>query len=499
MCTENDLVFEIHMVKLNSKSTNRNNNLGIITKHKMKHKKTPEQELHSFGYNQQLNRTLNLWHLTAFGLNYMIPIAPAIIFGFVLKASGGTVALPYLLAFLGMSFTACSYAVLVCRFPIAGSLYSYVTRGFNPHVGFLAGWVLLLDYILIPTITSMSSALYIMQYFPTIPYEIWLLTFVLSAAIFNLLNVELMAKLGLWLLLVGEIVIFVGFYVWGKAVIVDKIGVGHFFSTIPFHFTNYSALATATSIAVLSYLGFDAITTLSEEAKNPKRDIPRAIMLSVTIGAFTMLLTGYIAMLVIPDWPRYAGDANWVSTTLFYVSKLTGGKYFAMFYTSGFILAMFVFNIVATAAGARLLFGMGRDGVLPHKIFGAINKKWKTPHWNIIIIICLELILGTILNIDEIATLVNYGALLGFILLNVTVVIYFIVKKNYRENKKNNPVTIFIKYFLLPVLGIIVLGWVFLNMNTTTLIFGTIWLLIGVIYGLFISKGYRKLPPNLKL
>ena len=156
----------------------------------------------------------------------MIPIAPAIIFGFVLKASGGTVVLPYLLAFIGMSFTACSYAVLVCHFPMAGSLYSYVARGFNPHIGFLAGWVLLLDYILVPTITSMSSALYIMQYFPNVPYEVWLLVFVLSATIFNLLNIELMAKLGLWLLIIGEVVIFVGFFVWGKAVVADGVGVG---------------------------------------------------------------------------------------------------------------------------------------------------------------------------------------------------------------------------------------------------------------------------------
>ena len=209
-----------------------------------------------------------------------------------------------------------------------------------------------------------------------------------------------------------------------------------------------------------------------------------------------MIITGYIGLLVIPNWAEYAGDANWISTTLFYVSSLTGGKYFAVFYTSGFLLAMFVFNIVGTAAGARLLFGMGRDGVLPQKIFGVVNKKWKTPHWNILIIVSFELILGTMCNIEKITGLVNYGALLGFILLNATVIIFFILKKNYGKSTNKNPIIIFIKYFLFPLLGIIVLGCVFLNMNTLTLMFGTTWLIIGIIYGLFISKGYKKTPPN---
>jgi putrescine importer len=465
----------------------------------MNKQNTPEQELQAFGYNQQLHRSLNLWHLTAFGLNYMIPIAPAIIFGFILTTSGGTVVLPYLLAFVGMSFTAMSYAVLIRKFPVAGSLYSYVARGLNPHIGFLAGWVLLLDYILIPTVTAMSSAMYIKQYFPDVSYEVWLFIFIIGAGVLNLFNVKLMAKLGIWLLLIGEIVIFVGFFVWSKAVIVNKIGVGHFFSMTPFDFSSFGALATATSIAVLSYLGFDAITTLSEEAINPKRDIPRAIFLSVGIGAVTMLLTGYIGTLVIPNWKSFANNPNWVSTTLFHVSQITGGKIFALFYTSGFLLAMVVFNVVATAAGARLLFGMGRDGALPAKIFGAVNRKWKTPHWNIIIIVCLEFLLGSLFQLDKIAELVNYGALLGFILLNVTVIVLFIFKKQAIKENNNKSFIIFIKYIFFPALGICVLGWVFLNMHINTLIFGTIWLVIGVVYGLYISNGYRKLPPNLKL
>ncbi len=344
-------------------------------------------KLEDFGYKQELKRSLNLWQLVAFGLNYMIPIAPAIIFGFVLKTSGGTVALPYLIAGIAMSFTAGSYAILVRNFPIAGSLYSYVSRGLNPHIGFLAGWVLLLDYVLIPTIASMSASAYIHQLFPGIGYETLLLIFILSTGLINLFGISVMARLGLILLIIGEIVIFVGFYVWSHAVVVHNIGAGKILSSVPFNFSSISALASATSLAVLSYLGFDAIATLAEEAKNPEKNIPKAIFISILIGAFTMFLTGYLGVLAIPNWrDLMSTDPNWVNTTLFYVSKITGGEWFSSFYTAGFVLAMAVFNVVAVAAGSRLLYGMGRDNVLPNKIFGAVNKRWKTPHWNIIII-----------------------------------------------------------------------------------------------------------------
>lgn len=244
-----------------------------------------EQELEKFGYKQELKRSLNVWELTAFGINYMIPIAPAIIFGFILQISGGTVALPYALAGVAMLFTAMSYSVMVKNYPLAGSIYNYVGRGMSPHIGFLAGWVLILDYILIPTVTAMSASIYIGQFYPQVPYALWLVIFAVSMGMLNLFGVELMAKLGLWMVAIGEFVVFVAFFVWGYAVSVNHVGVGTLVSSLPFHFSSFGALATATSLCVLSYLGFDAITTLAEETHHPKRDIPKAIYGSVIIGS----------------------------------------------------------------------------------------------------------------------------------------------------------------------------------------------------------------------
>lgn len=200
------------------------------------HHEKPQQDLSRFGYRQELNRSLNLWQLTAFGLNYMIPLAPAIVFGFILMDSGGTVALPYLIAGIGMSFTAVCYVILIRNFPIAGSLYSYVSRGWNPHVGFIAGWVLLLDYILIPTVTSMSAAIYAKQLMPQLPYGDFLFVFTASTGLINLLNVNVIARIGLWLLIIGEIVMFVGFVIWSHGIVFKGIGVGHLISVEPFKF-----------------------------------------------------------------------------------------------------------------------------------------------------------------------------------------------------------------------------------------------------------------------
>ncbi|MHB1404298.1 MAG: APC family permease [Desulfitobacteriaceae bacterium] len=467
---------------------------------------TAEQDLAKFGYTQELKRSLSVIELTAFGINYMIPIAPAIIFGFVLQTSGGTVSLPYLLAGIAMIFTAMSYSVMVQNYPLAGSIYNYVSRGWNPHIGFLAGWVLILDYILIPTVTSMSASIYVMQFFPQVPYWGWLLIFAVSMGLLNLFGVELMAKLGLWMVVIGEFVVFIGFAVWAYAVQVNGVGTGTLFSTMPFQFSSMGALATATSVSVLSYLGFDAITTLAEETNNPKRDVPRAIYASVIIGMITMFVTGYLAMLAIPNWQELISQPGWAETALFQVAVLTGGRWFSIFYTVGFVLAMAVFNIVATAAGARLLYGMGRDDMIPKAIFAKINKRWQTPHWNIVLIVVLEYVLGIALTVDKITNLINYGALGGFAALNVGVIWLYYVKK-----KGNAPLKLgekpnwtptgghFPRYFLAPLAGFLIVAWVFSSMDRTALIVGTTWLVIGIIFEAVKTKGWKQLPPELDL
>lgn len=462
-------------------------------------------DISKFGYAQELDRTMNVWQLTAFGLNYMVPIAPAIIFGFLLQTSGGTVALPYLLAGVAMLFTAFSYSVMVRNFPLAGSIYSYVGRGWNPHLGFIAGWVLTLDYILIPTVTASSSAYFAQQYFPGIPYWVLLAVFSVGTGLLNLFGVELISKLGLWLLVIGEFVVWLAIIVWAHAVH-GGMGTGTLFSTEPFHFTSFSTLAAGTSLAVFSFLGFDAITTLAEETKRPKRDIPKAIYWCIGIGTLTMFACGYFGMLVIPDWKSHMNNETWVNTVLFQVSKMTGGQGFGIFFTAGYLTELAVFNLVATAAGARLLFGMGRDSLLPKSVFAKVNKRWKTPHWSIVIIVSIEFILGLSSNMATLSNLVNYGALFGFAALNFSVVWLYYVKKKGESSLKLGSVPNWkptgighLRYFVLPIIGFLIILYVWISMDRLAQIIGTSWLVIGLVYLAIKTKGFRKLPPQLEL
>ncbi|MCW5588097.1 MAG: amino acid permease [Legionellales bacterium] len=446
--------------------------------------------LKQFGYKQELKRNLNVWQLTAFGLNYMIPLSPAIFFGFVLLRSGGTVVLPFFIAGIAILFTATSYSLMVRHFPLAGSLYNFVSRACHPYLGFMAGWILLLDYLLITTVTSMSASLYIHQLFPQIPYEITLIIFFCITGVINILGIQLVANFGLIMLLFIELVVLSSFLVWGDKVI-QHAGVDHLFSLMPFHFKSVASLISATSLAVASYLGFDAITTLAEEAKNPIRDIPKAIFLSIFIGGLTMMLTGYLAVLAIPNWRELIIQPHWIDTALFHVSRLAGGNKFALFYSIGFVTSMALFNIVATAATARLLYGMGRDGVLNKNIFAKINNRWKTPHINILIIVVVGILLGSTINLVDIASLVNFGALLGFAILNISVIYFYFT--NFRKTDiKNKPYTILF-YIIIPSLGFVSIVWVFSGLDPQTHRVGLVWVIFGFIYLILNRKQLSKI------
>lgn len=433
----------------------------------------PEQ----FGYTEQLHRSLNTPALTIFGLNYMIPLSPAIFFGYVLIQSGGTVALPFIIAGIAIFFTAMSYAIMVRHFPLSGSLYSFVSQVWGKRLGFLSGWVLLLDYLFITTVTSMSAADYIIQLVP-IPYVITLLLFILLTGSISLFGIQLVAWTGLLFFALTEAVVLSSFMLWAHAIIKKA---GHFsalWNLGAFHFSSLHALMGATSLAAASYLGFDAITTLSEEAKNPTRSVPKAIFLCVLIGGLGMVVTGYLVLLACPDWQTLSQDPNWQAAALFYITKAAGGSGFATVYSLGFIISMGIFNIVATTATARLLFGMGRDSVVLKK-FSLVHPRWKTPYWNVLFIMALSFVVGSVCNIAEIASLVNYGALLGFACLNLAVIsLYF----QEREVLYTSPVKSFIYYVMFPAIGFIVVSWLFLSLNRQTLIFGTIWLTLGIGY-----------------
>ena len=218
----------------------------------------------------------------------------------------------------------------------------------------------------------------------------------------------------------------------------------------------------------------------------------------------TMVACGYVAMLAITDWRSRLGDETWLETTLFQVSRATGGEGFGVFFSAGYLFELAVFNVVATAAGARLLFGMGRDTLLPKAVFAAVGRRWKTPHWSILIIVAIEFILGNASNIDTLSNLVNYGALFAFALLNLSVIWLYYVR---RQGVGGDGGALLqpagaaghLRYLAVPLLGAAAIVYVWLSMDRLALIIGTAWLAAGIAYIVVKSRGFRSLPPHLEL
>jgi putrescine importer len=435
------------------------------------------EDLERFGYKQSLSRTLNVWQLSAFGLTYLQPIGPAVIFGFLLTTSGGTVALPYLFAFVGMLFTINSYSILIKEYPLAGSVYHYAKNIMGPFFGFLAGWLFLLDYILIPTITSVCASIYAHQLIPKIPYEVWLVSFVLSMGYLNLKGIKATMNISTVLLVVQVIVVLAGFAVWILYIVNHTAGFYSLFSLKPFHFESLGSVIQASSLAIFGFLGFDAVTTLAEESVNPRKDIPRAMLICACVGFAVMFITGYLGVLTIPDWMALSLDSSWVNAALFHVANMTGGSTFSVVYTLGFILAMVVSNLVGTTAASRLLFGMGRDKVISENIFSSVGSKWKTPYKNLIFIILLEIILGSCINLDNLAELINFGAISGFIILNMSVCLL-----GFKLLHKNIKIKDIFRYIIFPALALIIMSALFVGMKLVTIFFGIAWALFGMLY-----------------
>src|SRR5580658_3086269 len=181
--------------------------------------------LQEFGYRQELRRALTTKDLLIYGMVFMVPIAPYSVYGFVWGASRGLVPLAYLLGLVGMIFTALSYAAMSRAFPLAGSVYTYAQRGLHEIAGFFSGWLILLDYILVPSLLYLFSAVALRPIFPALPPWIWLVGFISFNAVVNLLGIQLSARVNRYMLAM-ELVILALFVILGLAALYGGAGAG---------------------------------------------------------------------------------------------------------------------------------------------------------------------------------------------------------------------------------------------------------------------------------
>jgi len=438
----------------------------------------------------ELRRVLTFKDLLIYGMVFMVPIAPMGVYGIVSQQSFGMVPLVYLVGIIAMVFTALSYSKMSKEFPVAGSVYSYVQRGLNPHIGFLSGWMILVDYILAPSLLYAFSGLWLSSLVPGIPAVVWVLLFIVINTIVNARGVQLAAKTNFILLGVEVLALLIFIALAIKFVFVDGLGTGGFSMKPLFQadHVNIGFIATATSIAVLSFLGFDGISTLSEETKDPTKTVGRATIAALVILGLIFMLETYMAALV---HPKYAGlDPD---MGFFDIAKEAGGSFLYYLLIIVNVIAAGIANaLAAQSAISRILYSMSRDKLLPGSSFlGKIHPKYQTPFNATLFVGVLSIIVANTLSIETIIKFVNFGALTSFMLLNVTVFVYFYIKK------KERGLGAFFKFVVFPLAGFAVIAYVWSGFDKMTFMAGFGWLAIGIIVGAIKSKGYKEVPASL--
>jgi amino acid transporter len=429
--------------------------------------------LSEFGYDAQLRRSLSLGDLLVYGLVFISPIAPFAIFGVVFNASRGMVPLTYVIGLVAMVFTAISYREMSMAFPIAGSVYSYAGRGLHPSAGFLAGWAVLLDYLLLPTLAYVVSAAAMRAIVPAIPQSAWVVFFIVSNTAVNLLGIETTARASK-IFLAGQLVVITLFVVCGVVAVSSGVNGAHW-SVEPFWNPgafDASLVFNALSVAVLSFLGFDAISTLAEEAHGGGRTVGKATMISLALAAVLFIVQTWVAALLVPGRTEFAGDTE-INDAFYTVAAIAGGPTLKLVAAISIALSAGVANaLVAQAATARLLFAMARDGQLP-RLLAHVHPVRRVPQRAVLFVSAVSLVLGLFFvgQVALLSSLVNFGALFSFLMLHVSVVAYFAVKRRVRRVGA---------HLLSPVIGFAVIAFVLVNADANAKVGGLAWLAIGV-------------------
>jgi amino acid transporter len=416
-----------------------------------------------------LKRSLRFWDLVLYGIILIQPTAPMPSFGVIYKESYGHVVTAILLALIAMLFTSISYGRMARVYPHGGSAFLYVGKEIHPSLGYLTGWCLVMDYVLNPLICTIWCSRASMNFLPGVPYIIWVVFF---AALFTTLNcngVETSARINAGMAAALGVVILL---VLGAAIrwLLHRSSFDAAFFVRPFYDPatfNLNGLLRGTSIAVLTYIGFDGISTLTDEAKDPSRSVPRAIVLTCFITGLLASIEVYVAQLV---WPRGLAFPD-VDTAYVHVSGRMGGPILFVILNASLLLANMGSGMASQLGAARLLYAMGQDGALPKRFFGAVHPKNLIPRNNVLLIggICVA---GALVFSYQLGTeLLNYGALLAFMGVNLSSIL-----RGWRHGRSSQWLPM-----LLSLGGLITCLLLWINLGPLARIAGTGWAMIGIL------------------
>jgi putrescine importer len=433
----------------------------------------------------RLRRTLTLTDLILYGVIVIQPVAPMSSFGVLSNRGQGHVVTAILIAMVAMLFTGISYGRMARAYPSAGSAFTYVAQEIHPGLGYVTGWSMVMDYILNPLVCTIWCAQQVYQFTTQVPVLsqhvplfAWKIFFAVTFTLLNIRGVKTSARLNTALTVGMGAVIIVVFVAAIRYILGHPHSDPSFF-TRPFYDPrtfSFSGLFGCTSIAVLTYIGFDGISTLSEEAENPRRNILLATVLTCLVIGVLSAMEVYIAQLV---WPASQPFPD-TDTAYVYAAARTWGPLFGVVGLT-LVIANFGSGLGAHLGAARLLFGMGRSNALPKSFFGAVEPKHQIPRNNVILIGAIALIGSFFFSYDLGIEMLNFGALIAFMGVNAAAFIRYFVREP--QKKLGNLVP--------PVLGFIICFALWLNLGHPAQIVGGIWMILGIIYGIWRTNWFR--------
>jgi len=433
-----------------------------------------------------LRRILRLPALVFFGLVYMVPLTIFTTYGVVTQLTGGRTAAAYVITLLAMFFTALSYSAMVKKYPIAGSAYSYTSLSFGPSIGFLAGWSLLLDYLFLPMINYLVIGLFLNIAFPQVPAWVFVVATIGLVTLLNIRGISSVSSMSN--LIVGAQVVFVLVFIAlaGK----HLLGVEALDLSAPWlgdgSQVGFLPLMAGAAVLCLSFLGFDAVSTLAEEARDPRKDIPRAIVIT-TLGAGALfILLALVSQLVFPgsafkDPEAAAGE----------VMLQAGGRFLEMFFTAAYVAGAAGSALASQASVSRILFSMGRDGILPRRVFGVLSARYKTPTTAIVLVSLISL-LAVVIDLTTLASMISFGALVAFSAVNLAV-----IKSHLFDGQPRSGADL-LRYGLLPLVGFALIVWLWTSLSLLTLGIGLAWFAVGLAYLAFHTRGFSHKAPEVQ-
>ncbi|CAG7618781.1 APC family permease [Leucobacter soli] len=429
-------------------------------------------------------RLLGTPSLLMFGIAYMVPLAAFTTYGIVVQLTEGKLPLAYLITLVAILVTASSYGKMVRIYPNAGSSYAYATRSFGAKFGFVAGWSTLIDYLLLPMVCYLLIGIYMGAAFPAIPVWIWIVISLVATTAMNIIGIKVVNGANFALLAVQFV--FIAIFLVLALTRTEGLAPDAFIEPFTLEGSSIGQVVGGAAILCFSFLGFDAISTLAEDAKNPKVTVPRAIILAPLIAGTVFIAVSYAGHLVFPEWQNFTD----VDAAALDVIGAAGGKAMTAFFTAAYVAGCFAAALISQASVARILFSMGRDRMLPQKVFGRLSARFGSPVWSLLIVGAVSL-LAIVLSLDFVSSVISFGALVAFTIVNIAVI------KTYAIDRKGGAVKV-VSHIVVPLLGGALTLWLWTSLSGLAFVTGLIWMGIGFLWIAWNTRMFTRPVPELR-